>query len=153
MRSLGLALILGVGGLLAAAIYTFVIGLAGAPGAMLSAAAAKRSPDEITPVWGLVLTVAGQLYASLLFVTLIINFVEARLSGTTGFGKWVVWVVAFIVAVAPTGMALKDAARAERRNVQHHAITLTVPLTVIGFFVFCFFPAVMNAGWGWIPHF
>lgn len=153
MRTLGFALLLGFGGILAAAIYTFVIGLAGVPGALLSAAAAKRSPDGATPVWGLLLTVAGQLYASLVFVALVIHLVESRLSGVTGLGKWVAWSVAFFVAVAPPVIALKDAARAVRRNVQHTATTLTAPLTALGFLLFQFFPALMNAGWGWVPHF
>jgi hypothetical protein len=152
MRLLLFTLLFGFGGILVAAIYTFVIGLAGAPGALLSAAA-KRSPDGVTPIWGLLLTVAGQLYASLIFVTLVINFVEPRLHGVTGFGKWVVRCVAFFVAVAPPAFALKDAARAERRSVQHVATTLTAPLTALGFFLFEFFPAVMNTGWGWIPDF
>ena len=145
MRSLGFALLLGLGGILVAAIYTFVIGLAGSPGAMLSAAAAKRSPEGITPSWGFFLTLVGQLYASLVFVALVIQFVEAHLTGITGFGRWAVWIVAFFIAVAPAGIALKDAARVQRRNVQHYAMTLTVPLTVIGFFVFRFFPAVMSS--------
>ncbi len=48
-------------------------------------------------------------------------------------------------------IALK--ARTKRRNIQHHATTLTVPLTALGFFLFKFFPAIMNAGWGWVPQF
>jgi hypothetical protein len=153
MGALGFAILLGFGGIFAAAIYTFVVGLAGAPGALLSAAAVKRSPDGAIPVWGLLLTVAGQLYAALVFVALVTNFVEAHLSGTTGIGKWVAWIVAFFVAVAPTVIALKDAARVEQRNVQHHATTLTAPLTAVGFFVFQFFPSLMNTGWGWVPRF
>ncbi len=147
------ALLLGVGGIFVAIFYTFIIGLAGAPGALLSVSAAKRSPNGVTPMWGLFLTVAGQLYTSLVFVAFVINFVEAHLIGARGTGKWVAWVVAFFVAVAPPAIALKDAAHAERRNVQHIAMTLTAPLTLLGVFLFRFFPAVMNVGWGWVPHF
>jgi len=153
MREIGFAILFGFGGIFAAAVYTFVIGFAGAPGALLSSAAVKRSRDGITPVWGLFLTLAGQLYASLVFVTLVIHFVEARLSSAIGMGKWVAWSVAFFVAVAPSAIALKDAVRAERRNVQHSATTLTAPLTAIGFFLFKLFPVIMNAGWGWVPMF
>ena len=153
MGMFGFALLLGFGGIFAAAIYTFVVGLAGAPGALLSAAAAKRSPNGANPLWGLYLTMAGQLYASLVFVALVIHFVEPRLRGATGLGKWVVWGVAFLVAVAPPAIALKDAAHADRRNVQHTATTFTAPLTVLGFFLFQFFPALMGVGWGWVPHF
>lgn len=152
MRVIGFTLLFGFGGFIAAVFYTFVIGFAGTPGALLSIAAAKRSSEGVTPIWGLLLTVAGQLYASMVFVTLVIHFVEARLSSATGFGKWIVWIIAFFVAVTPPAIALKDAARAERRNVQHYAIVFTAPLTTLGFFLFKFFPVLMEAGWGWIPE-
>jgi len=153
MGTLGFALLLAFGGILAAAIWVFVVGFAGVPGAMLSAAAAKRSANQTIPVWGLFLTVAGQLYAALVFVALVIHFVAPRLSEATGFGKWVVWVIAFMVGVAPPSMALKDAVRADPRNVQHLATTFTAPLTAIGFLLFVFVPALMKAGWGWVPRF
>lgn len=153
MREIGFALLLGFGGIIAAVFWTYIIGFAGVPGTLLSSAAAKRSSDGTTPVWGLFLTAAGQLYVSLVFVTLVIQFVDARLSGAVGFGKWVAWGVAFVVAVAPPAIALRDAARAERRNVQHSATTLTAPLTAMGFFLFKLAPAIMNGGWGWVPQF
>lgn len=153
MREIGFALLLGFAGMFVAAFYTFVIGFGGIPGALLSSAAAKRSSNGVTPLWGLFLTVAGQLYASMVFVVLVIHFVESRISGATGFGKWVSWGVAFFVAIAPPAIALKDASRAQQRNVQHIAATFTAPLTAIGFFLFKLFPALTNVGWGWIPEF
>lgn len=151
MREIGFALLLGFGGTIAAALYTFFIGFAGLPGALLTTAAAKRRGDSVTPLWGLFLTMAGQLYASLAFVALVIQFTDNRLREAAGFGKWFAWTVAFFVAVAPVGIALKDAARSRRRNIQHSAMAFAAPLTVIGFFLFSFFPAIMNAGWGWVP--
>lgn len=153
MREIGLAVLLGAGGVFIAALYTFVIGFAGIPGALLSSSAAKRSREGTTPVWGLLLTVGGQLYASMAFVALVIHFVEVRINGSTGPGKWAVWFVAFFVSIAPAAIALKDAARAHPRNIQHMATTFTAPLTAIGFFLFLLLPAIMNAGWGWLPNF
>lgn len=131
MREIGFAVLFGIGGIVAAVFYTFVIGFAGVPGALLSSNAAKRSSDGVTPLWGILVTVAGQLYASLVFVALVIQFIESRIAETTGFGKWAVWGVSFFVAVAPPVIAVKDATRPERRNVQHTAATLTAPLTII----------------------
>lgn len=42
MRVIGFTLLFGFGGFIAAVFYTFVIGFAGVPGALLSTAAAKR---------------------------------------------------------------------------------------------------------------
>ncbi len=78
--------------------------------------------------------------------------VEIRLSEMTELGKWVVWIVAFFVAIAPSAIALKkDAANTERRNIQHYTMTFTAPLTAVGFILFLLFPSIMKLGWGWIP--
>lgn len=153
MSAIGYAILLGFAGTFAAALWTFVIGLAGAPGALLTAAAMRRIATSVIPIWGLLLTVAGQLYASLAFTAFILGTSSSVLANTTGFGKWVAWVVTFCVASAPALIALKDAARAEAKNVQHAATTLTAPLATVGFLVFLFAPRIRALAWGWIPHF
>lgn len=152
MGAIGFAILLAFGGMLAAALFTFVLGFAGAPGACLTAAAMRRTGSQTIPTWGLLLTTAGQLYASLAFVASIVQTTSARLAGTAGVAKWIAWTVAFVVACAPAFIALKDAARAETKNVQHGASTLTAPLSLLGFFLFVFAPSVLRAGWGWVPH-
>ena len=56
MGTLALALALGFVGTLAAAVVTFLLGFAGAPGALLTAAATRKRADAVIPVWGWVLT-------------------------------------------------------------------------------------------------
>jgi hypothetical protein len=146
-------LALALGGTLLAAMYTFVVGLAGAPGALLTLSAMRRADSNTIPTWGLLLTLVGQLYASLAFAAFIVLNTAARLQGVDGIWRWITWGVAFFVALAPASMALKDAAHAEVKNVQHGAATLTAPLTAIGFVVFVVVPSVLQAGWGWVPHF
>jgi hypothetical protein len=152
MGPIGYAILLTFGGTLLAALFTFVVGLAGAPGALLTAAAMRRAGATTIPTWGLLLTVAGQLYASLAFTAFILQTTSSRLQGADGFGGWAAWVITFFVASAPPFIALKDAAGAEVKNVQHGATTLTAPLTALGFVVFVLAPSVLRAGWGWVPH-
>ena len=153
MSAIGYAILLGFGGAFAAALWTFVVGFAGAPGALLTARAMRRSRTTAIPTWGVFATVAGQLYASLVFTAFVLETTASVLAHSAGFGKWVAWLVAFFVASAPAFIALKDAARAEAKNVQHVATTLTAPLTAIGFFLFLFAPSIREAAWGWVPHF
>lgn len=153
MGSIGYAVLLAFVGTLGAAMWTFVVGLAGAPGALLTATAMQRSGATKIPTWGLLATVAGQLYVSLAFTAFVVQTTAAALQNSEGIGKWIAWLVTFFVASAPAFIALKDSARSGMRTVQHGATTLTAPLTAIGFFVFVFAPGVLEAGWGWVPHF
>lgn len=153
MSAVGYAILLAFGGALLAAVFTFAIGLAGAPGGVLTTAAMRRTGSATIPTWGLLLTVAGQLYASLVFTAFIVQTSSNRLQGMTGLGSWLAWIVTLFVATAPPFIALRDAARTEVKSVQHGATTLTAPLAVVGFFIFVFAPSVLQAGWGWVPHF
>ncbi len=160
---IGVAILLAFVGTLAAALYAmFVLGLAGMPGALLAEALSRNSEGRKIPILGLLLTVLGQAYASLAFVVLIVQSVRSWVGNTTGIGKWVLWLVAFCVAVAPAWMALKDSTAKWKENfkglspgkiVPYYAATFTAPLTIIGFLVFVLLPASISWGWGWIPHF
>jgi hypothetical protein len=160
---IGLAIFLAFIGILVACIYVFVLGIAGIPGALLTKALSKTNDGELTlSILGLFLTVAGQTYASLAFVVLIVLSVRSWTGEAQGIGKWILWPVAFCVSIAPILMALKDSAAKWRENfiglspsaiAHYEATTFTVPLTIIGFFIFAFFPRLTLWGWGWIPHF
>lgn len=151
MGALGFAIVLGFGGMLLAAVWTFVIGLAGAPGAVLAAMANKSSGSERFPVWALVVTVSGQLYAALIFIVFVITTTERRVTSNDGVGAWVAWTVTFAVATAPAWIAAKDASKATPRTVQHVGTAFTAPLATAAFFVLLLAPATRNLGWGWLP--
>lgn len=148
MGAIGYAILLGFGGTLAAVIWTFVLGIAGAPGALLTAGVMRRTGATAIPTWGLLITAAGQLYVSLAFAAFVMQTTSSVLADSGGLGKWVAWLVTFFVATSPGFMALKDAARHEEKNVQHFAPTFTAPLTVVRFFVFFFAPSIREAAWG-----
>ena len=160
---IGVAILLAFVGILVAALYAmFVLGFAGMPGALLAEAVSQRSQNPRIPVLGLLLTVLGRAYASLAFVVFIVQSVRSLVGNTTGIGKWIIWIVAFCVAVAPSWMALKDSTAKWKENfeglsagkiVPYYAATFTAPLTIVDFFIFVFFPSLISWGWGWIPHF
>jgi hypothetical protein len=160
---IGVAILLAFVGTIIAALYAmFALGLAGAPGALLSEAISRKGEEPKIPLIGLLVTFIGQLYVSLAFVVFIVLSVRSVVGGTTGIGKWLLWLVAFYVSLAPVWMALKDATRKRQEGypemsigkiVPHYAMAFTAPLTGVGFFLFALFPSLTWWGWGWIPHF
>lgn len=153
LRSIGFAILLGMGGTIVGALWTFAVGIGGAPGAMLTAWYMGARKSESTPIWGLIFTVTGQLYVSLAFIACVVLTARNHLDTEVGFGKWIAWFVAFFVATVPAMAALKDSAQKSEPNVQHDASAFSSALSTIGFFVFVFRPSTVPALWGWVPTF
>ncbi len=160
---IGISILFAFIGMLVACFYSmFVLGIAGVPGVFLTKILSQNSQEPKISILGLLLTIIGQVYASLAFVVIIVLSVRSWIGETTGIGKWFLWTVAFFISTAPVWMALKDSVAKRKENfeglspsgiVPHLAITFTTPLTIIGFFIFAFFPYLTSLGWGWIPHF
>lgn len=153
MQLFGLTVLLAIGGTLIGALWTLAIGLGGAPGAVVSELIMRRRNTRVLPTWGVLLTVAGQLYAALCFTAFVVKNVGAVVSGLSGVGVWVMWTVACLVSEVPIWAALKDAHQAEVREVQHVAAALMGIPAGLGFFVFAFFPKAMGPLWNWVPQF
>ena len=163
IQLIGIAILLAFAGTLAGCVYAlFVLGFVGVPGAVLTELISRKSQEYKISIVGLLLTVAGQTYASLAFVVLIVLSVRSWIGETTGIGKWVLWLVGFCVAIAPACMALKDGhakwkghfeGLSPGKIVPYYATASTAALTIIGFFIFAFFPHLTSWGWGWVPHF
>ena len=151
MMTVVLAIALGVGGIFAAAIWTFVVGLMGAPGAMLHHAAEAKSNTAWLRAACVFLTMAGQLLGLLIFTAAVVGSTRSLVEMTDSLG-WLLWFVAFSVSGSPGWMMIKDASRAERRNAQQVATGLSVPLGNLTFFWFAFFPESADVVFGWVPH-
>ncbi|GIW52803.1 MAG: hypothetical protein KatS3mg081_2158 [Gemmatimonadales bacterium] len=155
---IGMAILLAFAGTLVAALYAmFVLGLAGMPGAFLTEALSRNGEKRTISTLGLLLTILGQVYASLAFVALIVQSVRSWIGNTTGIGKWILWIVAFCVAVAPAWMALKDSNAKWKEKfeglspgkiVPYYAATFTAPITIIGFLAFALISACYLMGLG-----
>lgn len=153
MRSVGFAILLGFGGAIVGALWTFAVGIGGMPGAMLTALGMKASNSEGIPVWGIILTAIGQLYVSLIFVVCVVLTAQNHIDAEPGVGNWVVWSVAFCVATVPSMAAFKDSLSEQSPTVQHGATPLSSLLSAVGFFVFVFAPSTIQTLWGWVPSF
>lgn len=153
LNSLGML----IGGFLASALWVFVIGLAGAPGAMLMAVARERSIHDGARVAALLVVVAGQLVATLTWAAFVMGSAHAIASNRGMLQRVVLLACGVVVSNFPGGMAARDAKPdanflPDITNPQHGAIFMTVPATVLASIVFAVFPTAIRFGWGWVPY-
>lgn len=106
---IGVAILFAFVGIVVAAIWTFFLGFAGVPGALLTTYFSERRPSGVGFATGIVLTILGHLAVALIFVVLIAELTKTLIGGTTGIGKWLLVLVSWLIASAPPWMALKDA--------------------------------------------
>jgi len=156
LSTIGYVVLFAFGGTLLAAVWTFLVGFGGAPGAAL---ACKLAPNENwhdgsgnVSMLALALCVIGQSYVALAFSALAVGFTRDLLAKRPDLIAWIIWIVAFFISVLPTSFAAKDAAKKPQKRTQDIATTFTFTITGIGFWIFVTFPVVMMAAWGWIPY-
>lgn len=152
MALIGTAVLMALGGTMAAALWTFAVGLGGAPGAAVNEVMVRKSEAGTIHPAGWLLTVLGQTYVSLIFVAFVVLSTRSVVGEHTGPGKWLMWFVAWAVAGAPTLMAARDSGQEAAPTVQHLATNYTVPLSQMAFFLFAFLPVSLTWGWSWVPH-
>ena len=156
LSTAGFVILLIFGGGLLAAVWTFFVGFGGVPGAVL---ASKLASDENwhdgSGNWSLlalVVCVVGQSYVALAYGALVVSFTRDFLGQRPDLVGWIIWIVAWFISDLPASFGARDAARKPELKTQDVAITVTLAVSAIGFWVFVVFPAVMQAGWGWIPY-
>ncbi len=151
MSNIGWSLLILLVGMPAAALWTFIVGFAGAPGALL-AAGPEGNVSRARHRAGIVLSGLGQSYASMAFAAIVLS--QARvLAAERDLWNWLILVVAAIVAASPAINAGKEAVRAAREgkaSVQHHATNLTLWLVTVGIIALLIAPSVARP-WAWIP--
>jgi hypothetical protein len=149
---LGYALVVALPGTFFGVIWSLVVRRAGWPGALLSRAllAARVRP---LVVFGLLVSVAGQLYTALVFTALLVQATRHHMAGIQGVGRWLSWTVAFLVSLVPSLVGVFDWGRDPTRVVQHRGAKIVVPLLAAGFALFLLRPDLMQLGWGWVPVF
>lgn len=152
MNPWALALLLATGGTFLAGLFTFVIGLAGAPGALLDLPRRRRGDARVSGL-ALLLTVIGQTAAVTIWIAAIFLSVDHWLRGSTGVGHFVAWVIALWVANAPAAFANIEAARDANTNAQHGAIAFTGVFTTIISLVLIAVPGHGRSVLSWVPHF
>lgn len=134
----------------------FVLNIAGLPGALVGWGAsdkARSTGRALQFLIAVIISAIGQSYVYLMWVALVVNFTKHQ---PDAFGP-VIWPVAFVASFFPIYLCAAagtgEAATGQSEwNPQVYAIFYSEVLTVIGFFIFAFFPDVISLGWPWLHY-
>jgi hypothetical protein len=127
-----------------APIMTVLVGFGGVPGAALNHFLRKRQFKRVD-MWirvGLAICVIGQSLVVLSFAALTIAFTKLLVDQRPDLISWVLWLVAFIVSVAPSELAFNSATEQVEKETQHFAIFFTHLIVFMGFWVLLVVPLV-----------
>lgn len=133
-------------------LIVFVLNIAG----LLGVAVAGRPGDRTKRrfILGSLVSAFGQSFAYLAYTAFIVNWtaLAIRYQGVS----LVVWPVAFLAVLLPLWFNLIRARLESQEqghaNAQVEALHITVLLTLLGFFVFAFFPVAMQSIYSWVPY-
>ena len=151
LTSLGVAGLLGIVGTFAAVLWTVVLGVAGAPGSVLTGLGTRYGKRSLINV-GTALSFVIESYLLLAFAGLVIRFVEGFLSTRPAAPAWPLWIVGWYLATAPVLFGGRGTPVAEAGDGADAAFALALPVAAAGFWVFVVWRRVLDLGWGWLPE-
>jgi hypothetical protein len=105
-------------------------------------------------ILGSFIAAAGQSFVYLAYTAFIVNWTALAISHQKV--SIVMWLFAFFAVVAPLwfnliGARIEDREH-EHANPQVQALHITFILSLLGFFLFAFFPSFMQSIYGWVPY-
>lgn len=149
LLSIGLLVIYSI---IAFYLATFILNIAGLPGALLAKGAKK---DDGLFMFGSLVSAIGQSFIYLAYISFVVSYaLEAVEYKDIGF---IIWIVAFFASLVPLGTNIGIAEREAREdgyitNPQIKGLNITLVISVIGFFVFAFNPDFMESIYGWVSN-
>ncbi|AXK41884.1 hypothetical protein [Erythrobacter aureus] len=144
--------ILIVYGVLAHFLIVLVLNIAGLPGVLLAGKPGIRSKRRF--IAGSIVSAAGQSYLCLAFTAFVVNW--TMLAIDLQGASIIAWPFAFLCVVLPLWInfirARLEDQEQEHANAQVEALHITVIATLLGFFLFAFFPSLMPSLYSWVPY-
>jgi hypothetical protein len=137
-------------GLIAIAIVMMIMGLAGAPGAMLFAAGQKTRNVFLTAC-GFIVAALGQSYVVGAYTVFVVGLLRWFSEGRPDVPTWPLWIAAFFHSGAAPTYGMKE--RPEEPTAQHHTLGLVQLLATAVFFIVAFAPNTLKPIYGWVPLF
>lgn len=133
-------------------LMVFVLNIAGLPGAFLAGKPGFRSRPQF--ILGSVVSALGQSFVYLAYTAFIVSWTMLAISDQSI--SIFAWPVAFLAVLIPLWLNLirarLESREQEHANAQVEGLHITFLITLLGFFVFAFFPSVMQSGYGWVPY-
>ncbi|MCX5769524.1 MAG: hypothetical protein NTZ09_04525 [Candidatus Hydrogenedentes bacterium] len=150
IAGIGIALLACTMGLVLIALVMLVMGLAGAPGAIVYEAG-ERSQNDLLRVIGFLLAALGQSYIVGAYVFIVVGALRTLSEARPDVSTWPLWFAAFFHSFAVPAYAMEE--RPDVPTAQHHSLGV-VALASLALFVL----AVVAPGWlshiyFWLPLF
>ena len=137
-------------GLIAVGIVMFVMGFAGAPGAMLFAAG-QKARSALLRVCGLILAALGQSYVVGAYAVFVVGLLRWFSTGRPDVPTWPLWIAAFFHSGAVPFYGMKE--RPEEPTAQHLTLGIVELAATVVFFIVAFAPGALKSIYGWVPLF
>lgn len=136
-----------------AAVLAPLIGLGGAPGALVHLRG-ERSGSTWLRSTGSVLCLVGQSYVALLLTAVVAESVRSLATGV-GFPITVavMWFMGWMIANGPVWAATKDAQTAAQPTVQYVMVSISGWVPAVAYWPLVLWPGLAPwLGAGWVPH-
>lgn len=137
-------------GLIAVAIVITIMGLAGAPGALLFEAG-QKAQNVILRVAGLAVAALGQSFVVGAYAVLVVGLLHWFSAGRLDVPTWPLWIAAFFHSGAAPTYAMKE--RPEEPTAQHQTLGIVALAASLIFFLSAFWPTSLRGVYGWVPLF
>ena len=137
-------------GLIAVGIVILIMGLAGAPGALLFAAGEKTKSALLT-AFGFIVTSLGQSYVVGACSVFVVGLLRSFSEGRPGMPTWPLWIAAVFQSGAAPIFAADD--RPEEPTAQGRTLGLVALLVAAVFFTAAFAPTTLEPIYGWVGSF
>lgn len=147
MGTFSTVLLLIVYGIVAFYLSTYILNIAGLPGALL---ARKSKKDSGLYILGSLVSALGQSFIYLAYISFIVRYgLEAS--------NFVVWIFVFLSSMGPIVQNTNIAEREAREdgyhtNPQIKGLNISIIISLIAFFVFVFNPDFMESIYGWVSN-
>jgi hypothetical protein len=142
-----------IAGLVINFIGTIILNIVGFPGGFIGQKSISRKEPRY--ILGLILALFGHVYIYLSYMIYIINWTRLNVA-ESGFSKYLIWFFCLVATVAPIQKIYEKAKKEisefsnEYQNPQLDSIYLTQTIALISFFLFVFFPELINPFWTWV---
>jgi hypothetical protein len=137
-------------GLIAVGAVMIVMGLSGAPGAMIFEAGERKHSAALRAV-GFTLAALGQSYVVGAYAVLLVSVLRVFSATRPHLATWPLWVAAFFHAGAVTAYAMKE--RPEMPTAQHYTLGVVSLLSFAIFLMVAISPSWLSPLYEWVPFF
>ncbi|NQT35110.1 hypothetical protein HQ587_07970 [bacterium] len=136
--------------MIAIAIVMAIMGLAGAPGAIIFQAGIKTK-RVLFLAFGFIFTALGQSYVVGAYSVFVVSLLRIFSATRPDVPTWPLWIAAFFHSVAAPTYGMKE--KPEEPTAQHSTLGIVSLAATIVFIISAFAPSVLVPVYGWIPFF